>query len=281
VNRVRHTSRAARLARGAWRRARGLAWTLNEKLSYFTWGPVPPVRILALLAFRNEMRYLPGFFENVPPHVEGIVALDDGSTDGSGDFVARQPSVLTLLQMPPKEPHVWDDGRNHRLLVHAAWPHRPSWLIGIDADERLERDFRWRMVREVIRARNRGFQAYTVAFRELWNAPDTYRADGIWGRKRQARFFASRLDHEFDERQLHGHWAPLNSRHNGGYPEADLVIYHLRMIHEQDRRVRQARYQAIDPECRWQAFGYDYMMKDQGLVLRKLPRGRDYHPMGE
>lgn len=266
-------------ARLAWRKLRSLARALDERRSYFTWGPIPPVRILALLAFRDEMRYLPGFFENVPPQVDGIVALDDGSTDGSGNFVARQPSVLALLRMPTQEPHVWNDGRNHRLLVEAARPYRPDWLIGIDADERLEREFRWRAAREVKRARDKGYRAYAVALRELWNAPDTYRADGIWGRKRMARFFASRLDHEFDDRELHGHWAPLNSRHNGGYPEADLVIYHLRMIHEQDRRARRARYQAIDPQCRWQAFGYDYMMEEQGRVLRKLPRGRDYYPL--
>jgi glycosyltransferase involved in cell wall biosynthesis len=267
-------------ARLAWHKLRRLARTLNETRAYFTWGSAPSVRIFALLAFRNEMRYLAGFFENVSPHVDGIIALDDGSTDGSGEFVARQPNVLTLLRLPAKAPHVWNDGRNHRLLVQAAWPYRPDWLIGVDADERLERNFRSRAIREIVRAKNRGYQAYTVALRELWNAPDTYRADGIWGRKRVARFFASRLDHEFDDRELHGNWGPLNSRRNGGYPDADLIIYHLRMIHEDDRRVRQARYEAIDPERRWQAFGYSYMMQNNGLALRTLPRGRDYRSPG-
>ncbi len=267
-------------ARVVWRKFHSLARRLDGMLSYLTCGHPPLSRILALLTFRNEMRYLPGYFENVPPQVDGVIALDDGSTDGSGDFVAQQASILTLLRIHPREPHVWNDDVNHRLLVQAAWQYHPAWLIGVDADERLERDFRRRASREIARARKKGYLAYAVVLRDLWNARDTYRVDGIWGRKRVARFFKSQLDHEFDTRQLHGHWAPLNSRHNGAYPEADLIIYHLRMMHERDRRARHARYKALDPDCRRQAFGYDYMLQEQGLKLKKLPRGREYNRLG-
>ncbi len=39
-----------------------------------------------------------------------------------------------------------------------------------------------------------------------------------------------------------------------------------------------ARYQRLDPDCRWQAIGYDYMTDQTGLRLEKLPRGREYKP---
>ena len=50
-------------------------------------------RVLALTAFRDEMRFLPGFFDSVGSHVDGILALDDGSTDGSGYYAAGRAEV--------------------------------------------------------------------------------------------------------------------------------------------------------------------------------------------
>jgi glycosyltransferase involved in cell wall biosynthesis len=273
------------LPRSIWRRLRSFARRADDRLAYYwpSWSRSriwSRPRIIALLAFHNEMRYLPGFFENVSPHVDGIIALDDGSTDGSGDFVAQQPAVITLLRIPARTPHVWSDGLNHRLLVEAAWQHHPDWLLGLDADERVERGFRRRALREIVRADKKGFLAYSVTLRDLWNAPDTYRVDGIWGRKGVARFFKSRHDHEFDTRELHGHWAPLNSNRDGGFPAADLIIYHLRMIHDHDRVARHHRYRTLDPDCRWQGIGYDYMIQGDGLRLKKIPRGRGYVPLG-
>ena len=225
------------------------------------------------------MRYLPGYFANVSRYVDGIVALDDRSTDGSGEFVARQPNVLELVRVSSNERPHWDEAANHRTLVQTAWRHQPDWLIAVDADERLERHFRRRAEREIRRAERRRYMAYLVIFRELWDTPDTYRVDGLWGEKRQARFFSARRDHVFDCRPLHGHWAPLNSMHAGTFPKADLIIYHLRMIHERDRLSRQARYRQLDPECHWQAIGYSYMTDTAGLRLEKLPRGREYEPI--
>ena len=88
-----------------------------------------PPRVLALLAFHDEIRYLPGWFRNVPPQVDGVVALDDGSTDGSGELASAQPSVLELIRRPPRSPHAWDEPENRRLLVEAAARHAPDWLV--------------------------------------------------------------------------------------------------------------------------------------------------------
>lgn len=235
--------------------------------------------ILALLQFHNEMRYLPGYFRNVAPQVDGIIALDDGSTDGSGELVARQPEVRHLIRIPPRIPHVWEEPRNRRLLVDAAWRCHADWLVVVDADERLELDFRRRAQAEIARAEREGYLAHHVKFRELWDHPDRYRADGIWGQKTRVRLFKARADHEFDDRPLHGLWAPLNNRPAGDYPQADLIIYHLRMISPEDRLARQARYRRLDPDGRYQAIGYDYLTDETGLRLEAMPAGRGYEPL--
>ncbi len=234
-------------------------------------------RLLALLGFRNEMAWLPDYFESVRPLVDGIVALDDGSTDGSGDFVEAQPEVLELSRLPPRKDHQWDDGLNHRRLIEAAWQHQPDWLLGLDADERLEAGFRERADEVIARAGK--LRAFRLHVREVWDDPLSFRVDGVWGTKSSARLFEARRDHEFDMRRFHGYWAPLNSQVDGGFPLADLILYHLRMMRPEDREARRARYEALDPESEFQSIGYAYMTDPEGLRLARAPAGREYRPL--
>lgn len=241
-------------------------------------------RLLALIVFRDEMRFLPGWFENVPAQVDGVVALDDGSADGSAELVAAQPSVLELIRLPRRDPHVWDDGLNHRLAIEAALRHAPDWMVGLDADERLEREFRTRAEDEIRRAEERGYTALSLCLRELWDSPTTYRVDGVWGTKRRARLFKNAPGLRFDLRSLHGHWAPLSGRRRffgifRRYPAADLLLYHLRMIDPQDRQARRDRYNRLDPGRKFQRRGYDYLTDEEGLRLKELPPGREYEPL--
>ena len=229
------------------------------------------------MAFRDEMRFLPGLFENLAGQVDGVVALDDQSTDGSRAFVASQPLVTELLTVEPGAQDELEDGKNHRALVEAAWRHRPGWLFGIDADERVERDFRRRAEREIRRAEAAGQSALWVPFRELWDAPDRIRMDGIWGGKRKACLFRADRDHRFDDRRVHAIWASWPPA-DGDYPVADLRLYHLRMIDPEDRRARVERYRRIDPDHRWQEIGYDYLLDEAGIDLRGLEPGREPRP---
>jgi hypothetical protein len=247
--------------------------------SWLRWPRRRKTRILALLTFRNEMRFLPDYFENIRPLVDGVVALDDGSIDGSAELVAGQPEVLELLRLPPREDHQWDDALNHRRLVEASWKHHPDWLLGLDADERLEQGFRERAEQEIARARKERHRAYRLHLREIWDDPLWYRADGIWGTKSSARFFEARRDHEFHMQRLHCHWAPLNSRENFDFPQADLFFYHLRMLTPEDRAARQARYESLDPGRDFQSIGYGYMTQTEGLRLERIAPGREYRPL--
>jgi glycosyltransferase involved in cell wall biosynthesis len=233
------------------------------------------VRLLALLAVRDGMRHLPGFLRNVAPQVDGIVALDDGSSDGTPELLAEHPAVLELLRQPRDRPS-WDEVGNHRALIAAALRHGAEWALSIDADERLEREFRARSERVIARGRWLGCSAYAIRLRELWDDPGQYRIDGIWGRKLMARLFQARADHEFDPAPIHGQKAPLQGRRHGRFPAADLTIYHLGMLRAEDRAARRARYEQSDPERRWQRIGYEYLTDTRGLTLEKVKPSRGF-----
>lgn len=234
------------------------------------------IRLLALLSARNEMRFLPGLMANLAPHVDGIVALDDGSSDGTGEYLDGRPEVVELLRSGPTRAG-WDEVGNHRALLAAALRHGADWVLCIDADERVEREFRPRAEAVTADGERRGVQAYAVRLRELWNSPSHYRADGVWGRKAVARLFRALPDHQFDERPLHAVKAPLQGRIDGQFPLADLELFHLRMIDREDRVARRRRYEEADPEARWQpGLGYAYLTDEQGLELRKLEPGRSF-----
>ena len=239
-------------------------------------GKVPRIRLLATIMVRNEKRFLPGLLRNVAPQVDGIIALDDGSSDGSTRLLEESPHVLELLKNPPGRP-VWDQPGNHRRLVEAALRHGAEWIIAVDADERLELEFRIRAERVIQRGFPIGLTAFGVHFRELWGSPSLFRADGIWGRKTQPRFFKAVADHRFDERPIHGARAPLQGKFRGSFPLADLIIYHLRMVHRQDREARRQRNEQFDPEARFQpGIGYAYLTDETGLCLRPIPSRRGF-----
>lgn len=238
--------------------------------------PARRCRLLALVAVRNQLGHLRGCLDSLRPHVDGIIALDDGSTDGSAEFLEGRPEVLELIRVPSDRPR-WDEAGNHRKLVTAALRHGAEWLLSVDADERVEVQFRTRAERVIRRGNLFGLSAYALRLRELWDDPRFYRADGIWGRKRVARLFRALPDHRFDTRPLHGVKAPLQARIGGGYPATDIALYHLAMLHRDDRDARRRRYEMLDPEARWQpGLGYAYLTDERNLTLRPVPRHRGY-----
>jgi glycosyltransferase involved in cell wall biosynthesis len=233
-------------------------------------------RLLALLAVRDQIGHLPGYLASVGPQVDGVIALDDGSSDGSAEFLASRAEILELLRVPRDRPR-WDEIGNHRALIAAALRHGAEWLLSLDADERVEREFRARAERVIRRGSIFGLSAYALRLRELWDDTRYYRADGIWGRKRVARLFRALPDHGFDTRPLHGLKAPLQARIGNRYPVTDVTIYHLAMLRKEDRVARRRRYEALDPDARWQPdVGYAYLTDEIGLKLRRVPPGRHY-----
>ena len=207
-------------------------------------------RVLAIFSYRYDAHLVPDLLANIEPFVGGWISYDDR---GAREIFSDEPS------------------RRHA-LVCAAKEAGADWILPIDPDERFECRLAEAMP-ELIAVQ--GPVAYSFPVRELF-APDAYRVDGIWGRKHQARLIRVPDEIGASPMSLHSSWHAIAP--GVQLRVLDFNLYHLKMITPERRRARRDLYNYLDPDRRFQAIGYDYLMDEEGLMLELIPEGRTYHP---
>lgn len=233
--------------------------------------------VVALLPVFDDARYLPGWLDAVGSRVGAVVALDDGSRDESAALLEASPLVDVLLRVDPASKRGWDEPANRERLVSAGRELGAEWFVAFDADERPERRLWEEWPSLVAEADRRGDIGIDQPLRELWDSPDQFRSDGVWGRKRKTAVFRNLDDeHVFDPAQWHGEWYPAQYIGTEAFLRTDINLYHLKMIERADRINRMRRYQALDPERAFQPMGYEYLADEAGLELTTIPEGARY-----
>lgn len=217
--------------------------------------PASAPRVLAMFSFRYDAHLVPDLLENIAPLVDGWVIWDDR---GSSELVSND----RLLRLR---------------LLQAAFDAGADWVLRVDPDERFERGLAAKI--DALTRRKKPI-VWTFPLRELY-APDAYRVDGIWKKKRQGRLFPL-FDWLFPAEQ--SSWFATEEFHSVTYPrgfrekKARFNLYHLKMIDEKRRRHRRDLYVALDPDREFQPAGYDYLADESGARFKKIPWRRRYHP---
>lgn len=239
---------------------------------------MPPPRIIALMQVRNESRCLQGCLDHLRGHVDGLIALDDGSTDGTQDILRGEEALIELLSNPASADHQWRERENQVRLLYSARQHQAEWVLVCDADERYEEVF-LRNLGGIVRSLSAlKLPALSFMFRELWNTPRQFRVDGIWGRKNQIRLFKLPLSTKFSAgTELHGGWCPDEIKRAGQIIQTGYNLYHMGSLRPEDRIARRDRYKRLDPENRFQSIGYDYLAEEGPKALfKQILAGRAY-----
>lgn len=232
---------------------------------------VSPV-VVCLLPVRNAAAGLPAWFDSVARFADAVIALDDGSTDGTGDVLRANPLVDTVLGNLRREDHTgWDDSLNRNRLLQAAVALHPDWIISIDADELVPREDGEALRRFIELQAVPGIAYGFPSFRMIG---DLEHHDGR--DNRAYRLFAYRPDQVFPSDRLH--FMPIpTSIPRDRWLVTNLRIQHLGGLTAEDRQARRQKYREADPDQEWEG-DYSYVDRVPG-ELKEWARRRDGAPV--
>lgn len=206
-------------------------------------------RLLALLPVYNREDLLPQCLAALRPAVDGIIALDDGSTDETPRILREEPKVIEILTKPPKSLAEWDDAANRHLLYRAAHAYEPEWLLCVDSDEILEPTFqvyKERLMEQPPRIRGYAFPLVAIY------------QNKITGPLLVDRMYRFRPGYSFDMRRLHCRLMPLDIT-DEMMRTANVRIFHHSASPEQ-KQSRYDKYLIADPEREFQA-SYENLLR--------------------
>jgi len=201
--------------------------------------------LLCLLAVRNASADLPRMLASVAGTCDGVLALDDGSTDDTRGILEEHPAVLGVLRNRPRPTAAsWHDGANRNRLLAAAGALRPQWAVFLDADEILpERDAvelaRWLATDPDPTA------AYGFRLLRMWG-PSHHEAVHRW----VYRLFSYRPGTWVPTRRLHFDPVPVDIP-RARYRHAPIRILHVGASSPSRLRAAEAKYHEVDPAARW------------------------------
>jgi hypothetical protein len=121
--------------------------------------------IIALVQMHNNAKTIDWFLKNLDRHCDGIILLDDESSDGSYN-AAQHSKIIARVK---KKRNGFNDLENRNILLNIASFVRLEYLYFIDTDEVV--DDRFESVRS---AANSGADSIAFKFIHLWDNEETY-----------------------------------------------------------------------------------------------------------
>ena len=129
-------------------------------------------KLVANIWVKDEIQLIESFLERTSEWADEIVALDNGSTDGTYEILKGHPKVKKLFRDSPGTPVA--EKRIRNLLLEAARERRADWIMIIDADEILDRRFAER--RDDLMSRT-DVAWYHLLEITTWRSPYYFRVD--------------------------------------------------------------------------------------------------------
>lgn len=228
-------------------------------------------RIICLLPARNAAAHLLGYLENVRHFADGVVALDDGSTDDTAAMLTCSSIVLEVLSNPKRRTYAgWDDAQNRQKLLDASARHAPDWIIWLDSDELIappDIPLLRTLISDIV------VSGHAYGFEVLRMIGDLQHFDlnKLW----VYRMFAFAVGQQLPRSKLHFQPIPTDILPQRRHPTIIRILHRCGMS-TKDRRARFDKYRQADPRREWQS-SYSNLLAAPGHLwkLRSHPPEAD------
>lgn len=90
-------------------------------------------KLVVMLRVKDGMAFVHEWLENFEKLVDEIVALDNGSTDGTYEVLAAHPKVVDITRTEG-----YNEGRDKNMLYAMMRKRLPDWCLWVDIDEIFE-----------------------------------------------------------------------------------------------------------------------------------------------
>lgn len=204
--------------------------------------------LLAMLPVHNEAgRYLKAVLDRLSEFTDGIVILDDASTDETPELCRNHPGVIRYHRLQ-KSLFAVDEGALRRMLWEMTVELEPGWIIAIDADELFESGIKQEI--PLLTRQNR-FDLILFTMYHFWGDLFNYRVDGLWdpALSKTPCLYRFRKD-------LIYHW-PRRKLHCGRFPIecyqhpvtcSKIRLLHLGYVLKEEQLSKFQRYLTLDPQ---------------------------------
>lgn len=203
------------------------------------------LKVVALLPFKNEEKFLPSYCSGVLPIIDTLVAIDDSSTDNSGKILQEEcaKANVKLVLDHNKQEDVYYVDRIRKNLLTLGREEKASHFICIDADETFTANFALN-ARKIMERLEPGHKL-CMQWLALWKSVNHYKNDNtVWSNNYKDFIFAEDNKSETHKTFIHENRTPgVNNEENNVKlnPKYGAVL-HFQFSDWQNFQIKQAWY---------------------------------------
>ena len=109
-------------------------------------------KLVVITPVRNGVQYFDKYFENVEKFADGIVFLDDGSTDNTYDIIKKHPLTKHIIRNPKRDTDKgWNPAENLSKLNDYVKMNMKDydWILSMSVDFTLHPTYRIKDLMEI------------------------------------------------------------------------------------------------------------------------------------